>query len=357
MTFRPALRRVRARSAWVVAITAGVLVATGGPLLPVTAAGPPAPPPAAAPAVDPAAESIVILAADELEPRPAPRHRDRGTAYRSEARLPSPPRVPLATWALADLDTGEILAARGARTRRQPASTIKLLSAVTAAERIAPRARHRVTREESEPLSCVCVGLQPGRRYTRDALMSGMLLVSGNDAAEALAGADPKGREGFLRAMNRTAVALGARDTEAVNPSGLTGIGGYSTARDLLVLLRAAQADDQVAPILGSRRADFGPVRGQARTIYRANSYVDSHRRSEGKTGYTRAAGFNLVVSTVLRDGDGRLRRIGAAAMGAPSRAASDLAVDRLTRWVAAHHDDLRPLGRLPRVPASASMS
>ena len=337
------------------ALTAGILVVSGGPLMPATTATTAGTSTAADADSTPAtsaqaglSEPRRTIAGHRLRLRPVPRRVAARTVYRSHTRLTSPPRVPLATWALADLDTGEILAAHGQRTRRQPASTIKLLSAVTAADRIDRRTRHRVAPAEARPLSCVCVGLVPGRRYTRDALMKATLLVSGNDAAEALAGADPRGRAGFVRAMNRRADALGARDTVAVNPSGLTGTGAASTARDLLVLLRAAQADAAVSPMLGLESARFGPVRGAKRTIHRSNPYVDATPRSEGKTGYTRAAGFNLVVATTVRDGDGTMRRIGAAAMGAPSRAASDRAVSRLTRWVARHHDSLSALGRLP---------
>ena len=362
--------------AWTGALTAGILVATGGPLLPSAPAAGPVSVPATAPetavqsAGQPASaaeigrsaqaaqvEPLTTVAGARLQLRPEPRHVDARTAYRSESVLASPPQVPLATWAVADLDTGEILAAHRPRTRRQPASTIKLLTAVTAADRIRRAARHRVTTSEAQPLSCVCVGLTPGRRYSRDALMKGMLLVSGNDAAEALAGADPRGRDGFLRAMNRRADALGAQGTTAVNPSGLTGTGASSTARDLLVFLRAAQADRAVAPILDLGSARFGPARGAKRTIYRANPYVDATPRSEGKTGYTRAAGFNLVVSTRLRDADGTMRRIGVAAMGAPSRDASDRAVTRLTRWVARHHDSLGALGSLPAAPGARAGS
>ncbi|QWC85473.1 hypothetical protein KLP28_01425 [Nocardioidaceae bacterium] len=274
-----------------------------------------------------------------------------GTTFRAVAPTTDPPAVSLATYAVADLDTGRILAARGANVRRQPASTIKLLTSLTAARQVAPRPRHRVTYAEAHPEFCICVGLSVGRRYSRDALMSAMLLPSANDAAEAMAGSDRRGRTAFLGSMNALAGELGLTRTRAMNPSGLTAYGASSTARDLLVLLRAAQADPVVAPFLGMGSALFGPLRNETRTIYRGNAYIDRFRIAEGKTGYTSAAGYNLVVAHPVRDADGDVRRIGVAALGAPSRDANSRSVAALIRWVADHHDVLRPVGTLPAAP------
>ena len=286
-----------------------------------------------------------------LTRRTAIRRTDNRTTYRAIAATAPPPAVSLATWAVADLDTGRILAAHGQHVRRQPASTLKLLTSLTAARRVPAEPAHRVTWAEAHPEFCICVGLDVGQRYARDSLMAAMLLPSANDAAEAMAGSDRRGRTAFLRAMNRRAERLGMTRTRAINPHGLTAYGASSTARDLLVLLRAAQADAVVAPFLGMRTASFGPLGRETRTITRSNSYIDRFRRAEGKTGYTSAAGYNLVVAHPVRDALGNVRRIGVAALGAPSRDASNRSVAALVRWTAAHRHLLRPLGALPAAP------
>ena len=248
--------------------------------------------------------------------------------------------------------TGGILAVHRPRRARQPASTLKLLTALTAV-RTVPARPHRVTRREARA-TCVCVGLRPGRRYARGSLLDALLLPSANDAAQAVAGSHRSGRRGFVRAMGREADRLGLRSTTAVNPHGLTARGNGASARDLLVLLRAALRTPAVARHLDRASAQFGPVDGPTKTITRTNAYVERYPRARGKTGFTTAAGYNLVVRTPLRvgpGGEGRVRPIIAATMGSPTREASVRATRRLSEWVAAHHRQLRPVGRLPEVP------
>ena len=282
---------------------------------------------------------------------PAVRRTQNGTTFRSIELTRSPPAMALKTWAVADLDSGRILAVHRPNARRQPASTIKLLTSLTAARTVRPKPDHRVTWAEAHPEFCICVGLRVGRRYSRDSLMAAMLLPSANDAAEAMAGSHRRGRAAFLRAMNRHAEHLGMTRTRAINPSGLTARGAHSTARDLLVLLRAAQSDPTVAPFLNARSAPFGPLGRERRTITRENAYLERYRRAEGKTGFTTAAGYNLVVAQPVRLADGAVRRLGVAALGARSREANTRSVAALARWVRDSYAVLRPLASLP--PAS----
>ncbi|QWC85472.1 hypothetical protein KLP28_01420 [Nocardioidaceae bacterium] len=276
----------------------------------------------------------------------------RRTTYRAPRWL-TPPRVRAAGWAVTDLDTGRLLAVHRPRTARQPASTLKLLTALTAVRTVPIDPPHRVTRTEARA-TCVCVGLRPGRRYGRGSLLDALLLPSANDAAQALAGAHPRGRRGFLRAMNRRASSLGLTSTRAVNPHGLTAPGNGTSPRDLLVLLRAAQSTRGVEKHLRRPSARFGPVGGPKETITRTNAYLERYPRAQGKTGFTTAAGYNLVIAVPLRTGpreQGRVRLIGAATMGSPTREASVRANRRLSEWVARHHRALRPVGRLPKAP------
>ena len=265
------------------------------------------------------------------------------TAFRpGAARVALPPPVRMRSWAVVDLDTGRILGAHRPRAHLPQASTLKLLTAVTAMRTVPADRLHRVTRFEHRQV-CSCAGLRTGARYRRDTLLAGMLLPSGNDAAEALAGSHPGGRAAFYRAMNETARELGATDTVAKNASGLTAAGSHSSARDLVLLLRAALADQRVAATLGSRSAVVATTSGRDRhRVWRATDYVNKYPGSLGKSGFTTPAGNTLVVVTSIRG-----HRIATATLGAPS-GASTKGTRRLTVWAADNFTHLGQIGRLP---------
>jgi len=275
-------------------------------------------------------------------------HRIHGTRFRSDGKVTAPPKVTMRAWAIADMDTGTILAVHAYRQHLPEASTLKLLTAVTASFRV-PARSHQVSYAEAHPAYCTCAGLIPGKWYRRSALLTGMLLPSGNDAAEAIAGADPHGRAAFIAAMNRRALRLGATDTHAANPSGLTAAGAYSSARDLLILLRAAQANRLVEPYLEKLSGQVGPVRGPMHTVYRGTEYVNLYPTAQGKSGFTTPAGNTLVVSTPIATPLG-VRRIGVATLGAPG-GRSVTGTRRLTEWAAANYPFLTGVATLPPAP------
>jgi serine-type D-Ala-D-Ala carboxypeptidase (penicillin-binding protein 5/6) len=270
-----------------------------------------------------------------------------GTRFRPEGPVTDPPRVRARSWVVADLDRGLLLGVHRSNGHLPMASTIKLLSAVTAARTVARYPDHKVTRREAHPAYCSCAGLKVGRRYTRHALLAGLLLPSGNDAAEALAGSHPNGRRAFVGAMNRIATELGATDTHAANPSGLTAPGAYSTARDLLTLLRAAQREPVVERVLDLSTFEFGPRSGRRHTVRRSTDYVnlyaDRWPGTQGKSGFTTPAKNTLVVNTPVRG-----HHIGVAILGAPYGKITP-AARRLTLWAARNIESLLPVGRLPR--------
>ncbi|HET9040958.1 MAG TPA: hypothetical protein VFN40_12340 [Gemmatimonadales bacterium] len=313
--------------------------------------------PATAPATDPTAVPAAVGDPTPTTPpqpagSPAVRvvHRSK---FRAAGRVTAPPKVRMRAWAIADMDTGVLLAVHHHRRWLPQASTIKLLTAVTAADRVPAMPQHRITRAEAHPQFCTCAGLRVGRRYSRAALLTGLLLPSGNDAAEALAGSDPHGHAAFIRAMNATARRLGATDTHAVTPSGLTAAGAHSSARDLLVLLRAAQANRVVAPFLHKASGPVGPLHGPSHVVYRATDYINIFPTAEGKSGYTTPALNTLVVETPMYTPAGRMHRIGVATLGSPS-GYSTSGTRALTVWAAHNYDRLRPVGQLPPLPQNA---
>jgi serine-type D-Ala-D-Ala carboxypeptidase (penicillin-binding protein 5/6) len=267
----------------------------------------------------------------------------RGTRYRPLGDVDPPPVVRARAWVVADLDSGDILGRHRDRARLPQASTIKVLTALTAVRRVPSDVPVRVTaRAAATP--CSCAGVIAGRRYPRWMLLAGMLTTSGNDAAEALAGGDRRGRSAFIAAMNHLATRLGATDTAAKNPSGLDAPGAHSSAHDLVVLLRAAAQEPRVARWLDIRGVRFGALRGGRRWLSTSTDFVHLHPQSyAAKNGYTSNAGNTLVTATRLHG-----HRIAVAVLGSPSGYTTTGAW-ALTRWASRHAQALDPVGRLPK--------
>jgi serine-type D-Ala-D-Ala carboxypeptidase (penicillin-binding protein 5/6) len=140
-------------------------------------------------------------------------------------------------WILADLDSGAVLAARDPHGRYQPASILKLLTAITVAPHL-PGRRVVTVSPAAATAEGSAVGLLAGARYSVDQLFAALLLVSANDAALALAQANG-GVARTVAAMNTEAARLGAYDTVVQTPSGLDGWQQLTSAYDMALILRA----------------------------------------------------------------------------------------------------------------------
>ncbi len=147
------------------------------------------------------------------------------------------------------MDTGQILAGRDEYATHAPASTIKTLLALVVLDEL-PLDATVVADDADAKVECNCAGVKAGRTYTTQELLDGLLLVSGNDAANTLAHM-LGGKDAAVAKMNAKAAALGAVDTHAGSPSGLNGPGidGYTTPHDLAVIFRAALANPVFAAI------------------------------------------------------------------------------------------------------------
>jgi len=154
---------------------------------------------------------------------------------------PAPPAVTATSWLVADLDTGEVLGGCGPHVYGTPASVQKLLLAATAMPKLKPRTVVTVTGGDLaiEPGSSA-VGLVKGGKYTVSTLWLGLLLNSGNDAANTLArlAGGSGGLPATVADMNAEAKRLGAFQTHAVTPSGLDGPGQFTSAYDLALIAR-----------------------------------------------------------------------------------------------------------------------
>jgi D-alanyl-D-alanine carboxypeptidase len=150
------------------------------------------------------------------------------------------PKVDAAGGILVDVDTGSILWAHDAHTARPPASTTKVLSTLVALENLDPDRVVTVTPDALNQAGDETVmGLHAGDHLTVRELLQGMLMVSGNDAADALA-VDTVGMDAFVNAMNQQLGALGLHDSHFVTPVGLDDPAQKASAYDLAAITAVA---------------------------------------------------------------------------------------------------------------------
>jgi D-alanyl-D-alanine carboxypeptidase (penicillin-binding protein 5/6) len=220
------------------------------------------------------------------------------------------PRLSAESYVLADLDTGEVLATRNPHSRLRPASTLKVLTALTLLPELHPDAVYTAVWEDAN-VEGSKVGVVPDATYTVHNLFEGLFLMSGNDAANALANA-AGGVPETVAAMNATARELGANDTNAVNPSGLDAPRQFTTSYDLALIARAAlQRPDfqSYATTVKSKFPGKMPKRHKKRRsfeIYTQNKLVLNYRGAIGvKTGWTTKARGTFVGAA--ERGDRRL--------------------------------------------------
>jgi D-alanyl-D-alanine carboxypeptidase len=247
-----------------------------------------------------------------------------------------------------DARNGKVLYSENADTRLHPASLTKMMTLYIVFEAVengeiglddvVTISRHAA----SEPPSKL--GLRPGQRIRLRYLIRAAAVRSANDAATALAEAIEGTVARFARRMDRTAQAMGMTRTNFKNAHGLTESGHLSTAHDMTILGRHVIYDYPEYYNLFSRiTADAGVKRVRHTNRHMLSSY----RGADGiKTGYTRAAGFNLVASAE-RGGE----RIIATVFGGKSTASRNAQVARLLDLgfqKAASRVALAPPGRPP---------
>lgn len=198
-----------------------------------------------------------------------------------------------------DARSGEVLLARNADTRLHPASLTKMMTLYVVFDAIKRGEIGLDTvvkiskKAAAEPPSKL--GLKPGQRIKLRFLIRAAAVKSANDAATALAEAVSGSEAAFARRMNRTAKALGMTRSTFKNAHGLTEPGHLSTARDMTLLGRHLFYDYPSYYNLFSRRSTNAGMRDVANTN---RKFLAAYKGADGiKTGYTRAAGFNLVAS------------------------------------------------------------
>lgn len=199
---------------------------------------------------------------------------------------------------LIDGQSGRVLYEQNAHERRYIASITKLMTALVAMES-GHRLDEMVTiKREYTGAEGSSMYLREGEQLSLEALMYGLLLASGNDAALAVAGYCGGTVERFVADMNRKAVLLGMENTTFLNPSGLTQEGHVSTAADMARLAAACMRNETIAKIVATRTISIG-----GRTFTNHNKLLWRYEGCIGmKTGYTERSGRTLI-SCAQRDG------------------------------------------------------
>lgn len=235
---------------------------------------------------------LVLLAALILLPLPT-------------AKAASEPGVSAQSAILISGDDGTVIFEKNAHERLAMASTTKIMTALLTLEE-AERSGDPVIdiTEEMVRVEGSSMGLQAGNRLTLTNLTSGMLLASGNDAANAAALYLGGSQEGFAELMNTRAREIGMTETNFVTPSGLDDEEHYSTAYDMALLGREAMGNEEFASIAGSSTLQVEFMEPEQKVSYtNHNKLLRIYDGCIGiKTGFTKKAGRTLV-SAARRDG------------------------------------------------------
>jgi D-alanyl-D-alanine carboxypeptidase (penicillin-binding protein 5/6) len=223
----------------------------------------------------------------------------------------APQSAPPKSFILVDADTGRVLASGNDHEPLPPASTAKLMTALTAVERLPPDALIDVSaRAAAEPASRIT--MLPGQKWRFVDALASLMMVSANDAAWAIAETTSGNVDAFAKAEAATARRYGMRDSTFSDPSGLDDKQSFDggprmSAYDIAISARNALAVPQLAWFAALRTHSFVDPAGRTRTLQNHNKMLPGSTHGyDGtngmKTGYTNQAGHTFVA-TATRGG------------------------------------------------------
>ncbi len=202
-----------------------------------------------------------------------------------------------------DVDSKTMLFLKNPNLRLYPASTTKIMTALVALDYYRDLAQTITINNESQAIGHT-MGLKQGEVITVKALLYGLLVESGNDAALALANNYDGGYDAFVAAMNTKARQLGLKDTSYKNPSGVEQAGHLTTARDLAILASHAVQNPIFNQIMQTKAITFTDQSGKIiHSLQTTNKLLGVLPGVKGvKTGWTQNAG-ECLVTYVDREG------------------------------------------------------
>jgi D-alanyl-D-alanine carboxypeptidase (penicillin-binding protein 5/6) len=210
------------------------------------------------------------------------------------AAAPRLPSRPCTAYTVADAGTGQVLAAKDAHAQLRPASTLKMLTAVTLLPLLNPKAYVTASAQAAHVTPNIA-GLLAGSNYQVASLWNALLLISANDAAIALAQATGSLSTG-ISLMNAEAHHLQAYDVAAKDPNGLDAPGQHVSAYDLALIARAALNEPAFLGYDQTRTYNFRISAHKNETLANQNSLLSTYPGAlGGKIGWTSAAGATYV--------------------------------------------------------------
>ena len=269
--------------------------------------------------------------------------------YPSRA-IPRLPKIKASAWVIADAGTGLVLAAKDPHGWYRPASTLKVLTAISLIPALNPNATV-VASKQATTVSPNIVGLMRGHSYKVSDLFTALLTISANDAAMALAQATGSLSQG-MAVINAEARHLQADDTVAVTPNGLDAPGQHTSAYDLALFARQGL---QMPAFLKYDRTTSGQFRISKKKsvgLWNQNTLLATYPGAlGGKIGWTSAAGATYV---------GMARRHGVTLIVSLLHcpALTEITAGKsLLNWGFAVDGKVRPVGTLvgPKQPRAAT--
>jgi D-alanyl-D-alanine carboxypeptidase (penicillin-binding protein 5/6) len=212
----------------------------------------------------------------------------------------APPRIVGESAIVVEIGSGRVLYAKNADLPRPVASTQKIVTALCVLQ---TGDLDRVVRITPDDANCepTKLGLRPGDAYTRRELVKALMVKSANDVGRALARDVGGSQQGFSIRMNRMAAALGMRNSNFLNPHGLTEPGQHSTARDMAIAARAAYRSPLLRSFASTKGYTFRYSDGRTRMLQNTNKVLKTLPYCNGmKTGTTNASGRCLVSTGSL---------------------------------------------------------
>jgi D-alanyl-D-alanine carboxypeptidase (penicillin-binding protein 5/6) len=228
---------------------------------------------------------------------------------------------------LVDAEDGDVLTARSPDSELPMASATKLMTAVVAREELQLDEVVTAAPYDPGPVESL-MGLKDGESVSAHDLFYGLLLASGNDAAQTLAVATSGSEQAFVQEMNRTAAKLGLDETSYENPIGFDAPTQYTSAADLAELAIRVRKDPFLRRVVDTPAITLTEGERPRRIVNR-NTLVRELPFVNGvKTGYTDQAGYVLVGS-----GTRRGATVVSALIGAPSEDERDAGTLELLRY------------------------
>lgn len=228
----------------------------------------------------------------------------------------APPQIQAQAAILMDAHSQYIYYEKERDKRMYPASTTKIMTLLVALKHGDLNSVVTVNSEAAASKGS-CLGLQAGEQLKLQEMLYGMMLVSGNDAAEAVARHVGGTRTRFIQWMNEEAARIGVAKTRFSNPHGLPDPSNhYTTAFDLALITAEALHYPDFRRIVATEERTVASLNGKLRRVKNSNELLDTFSGVNGvKTGYTQAAGYCLVATA--RRGDTELI---AVILNSPSR-------------------------------------